>query len=373
MKAIWKYSHLLPEIPEKYRISLGEGNTPLVKSRRIGPSLGLDNLYFKLEITNPSGSYKDRFAALAVSDLLQHNKKFCFATSSGNTGSALAAYCAVTGLRCYLTIVDGAPLGKIRQMRVYGAKILSIKDFGIDAQVTSEVMLRLKAIADESGSPVQISAFQYSPIGMAGVQTIAYEIAEAFPHRDIQVFSPAGGGGLTLAVAKGFSLWESQYHDLGNTKVNCVQPIGNNTISGPLRLGLQTATKIEKSTTSISGLQVPSVLDGDEVIKNCRKMGGNGYAVEDDLIYACQADLAAKEGIFCEPAGATSLAGLRQCLEMGEINNKDYIICLVTGHGFKDPISEEKMAARIKSEYFNNVEETFKYIESEIKNKKHPK
>jgi threonine synthase len=367
LKGIWKYSHLLPQIAERYQVSLGEGNTPLIRSKRIGPILGLDNLYFKLEITNPSGSYKDRFAALAVADLLQHNATACFATSSGNTGSALAAYCASAGIRCYITIVDGAPSGKIMQMRVYGAETITVKDFGIDSQVTSEVMLGLRAIAEKFGSQVQISAFHYSPVGMAGVQTIAFEIAEELPNQRIQVFSPAGGGGLTLAVAKGFRLWADRYPNFGNARINCVQPEGNNTIAGSLRSGKSKSVAINKSTTTISGLQVPNIIDGDEVISICRKMNGNGYIVNDDLIYTCQADLANKEGIFCEPAGATALAGLLKGLSDGEINKNDHIVCLVTGHGFKDPVSEEKIAERSKNKYFDVVEESFRYIESEIK------
>lgn len=368
MKGIWKYNHLLPQVPERCQISLGEGNTPLVKSRRIGPELGLDNLYFKLEITNPSGSYKDRFAALAIADMLQHENKFCIATSSGNTGSALAAYCAAAGIRCYLAIVDGAPSGKIIQMRVYGARTIMVKDFGMDTHVTSEVFSGLKAIAEEYGSQVQISAFHYSPVGMSGVQTIAYEIAEALPHQTIQVFSPAGGGGLTLAVAKGFRLWADRYPGFGHAKVHCVQPEGNNTIAGPLRSGKPEAAAIYRSTTTISGLQVPGVIDGNGVVSTCRKMGGNGYAIPDEMIYACQGELARKEGIFCEPAGATSLAGLLQCLEKGEMNKNDHIVCLITGHGFKDPVSAERIAAQSKTRYLNNVEDTLQYIKSEINN-----
>ena len=91
MKGIWKYSHLLPQVDESCKLTLGEGGTPLVKSRSLGPALGLENLYFKLEMLNPTGSYKDRFAAIAVSDLLQKKMRFCLATSSGNPGAALAA------------------------------------------------------------------------------------------------------------------------------------------------------------------------------------------------------------------------------------------------------------------------------------------
>ena len=118
---------------------------------------------------------------------------------------------------------------------------------------------------------VQISAYCYSPVGMAGVQTIAYELADALPDQHLQVFVPAGGGGLTLAVAKGFDRVKAR------AAINCVQPAGNDTIASPLRAGRYEAVQIMSSATTISGLQVPNVLDGDAVIDACRISGGNGF------------------------------------------------------------------------------------------------
>lgn len=366
MKGIWKYSELLPPVKEESKISLGEGDTPLVRSKQLGPLLGLENLYFKLELVNPSGSYKDRFAACALSNLVQQGIKFCLATSSGNTGAALAAYSAAVGIPCYLAIVDGAPLGKVQQMQVYGAETMMIKDFGICSTVSKEVFSGLSATAEQYGSSVQISAYQFCPLGMAGVQTIAYEIAESFPQEAAHIFSPAGGGGLTLAVTKGFHIWKAHYPEYRKPRVHCVQPMGNNTIAGPLRNGAAEAQSVAESSTSISGLQVPNVIDGNKVINNCRATGGTGYEVSDELIYDYQELLATKEGIYCEPAGAVALAGLVKALEMGEINNKEHVVCLVTGHGFKDPVSGERIAGKTNTHYFNNARETIGYIESQI-------
>lgn len=366
MKGIWKYSHLLPSVKDHCKSTLGEGNTPLLKSKRIGEGLGLENLYFKLELLNPSGSYKDRFAASAVSHLRQQDLPFCLATSSGNTGAALAAYCSAANIKCFLAIVDGAPSGKIQQMQLYGAQTLMVKDFGMIPRVSDDVFSGLQATADRYGSAVQISAYHYSPVGMAGVQTIAYEIAEELPCERTQVFSPAGGGGLTLAVLKGFHKWKEHHPGFGIPKVHCVQPFGNNTIAGPLRNGLNSATAVSKSTTSISGLQVPNVIDGDAVISACRENNGTGYTVEDEMIYQCQKDMALKEGIFCEPAGAVALAGVLKALENQEINTTDHIVCLVTGHGFKDPAAAEKMNSGERGHYFNTAEETLHHIEREL-------
>ncbi|UUO07820.1 pyridoxal-phosphate dependent enzyme [Blastopirellula sp. J2-11] len=326
-------------------ISLGEGNTPLVRSQRIGPALGLENLYFKLETVNPTGSYKDRFAAAAIADMRRQGKRRVIATSSGNTGSALAAYAAAAGMPCTIAIVDGAPGGKLRQMMAYGADIKKIAGFGHDAQVTQATFEFLQQLGNQPDAQLQISAYHYSPIGMSGVEAIGREIAAQLSANRQQadhVFSCAGGGGLTLAVARGFwTAVENQQID-ATPQVHCVQPIGNNTIAGPLRDGLDQA-QATACTTKISGLQVASVIDGDAVITACRTSGGTGWLVADADIYESQKDLAQQEGIFSEPAGAVPLTGLKQAIAAGHISSTATVICLVTGTGFKDLDSIDTM------------------------------
>ena len=121
--SIWCWPHLATCVPETHRLTLGEGNTPLIASRKIGPCAGLSRLYFKWEGSNPSGSFKDRFAAQAVSHMLATGKTRCVATSSGNTGSALAAYCAAASVECHIAIVETAPPAKLRQMMAYERSI----------------------------------------------------------------------------------------------------------------------------------------------------------------------------------------------------------------------------------------------------------
>ncbi|HEY4154331.1 MAG TPA: pyridoxal-phosphate dependent enzyme [Puia sp.] len=325
----------MPAIPAEFRLECGEGQTPLLKSRSIGDTLGIPNLYFKLESMNPTGSYKDRFAGVFVSLLQSRRQNFCLATSSGNTGAALAAYCAAADIRCVLAIVDGAPFGKVRQMQLYGAHAFMIKGFGKDTAVTAGVFAILERIAGSMGLPLPISAYRYCPEGMRGVQTIAYEILEETEGETDHIFSPSGGGGLTLAVARGCIEYSRQYVSR-LPKVHCVQPEGNNSIAGPLRGNLDKAKKIDFSSTAISGLQVPNILDGDEVISTCRTLGGNGYIVTDAEVFKWQRLLALREGIFCEPAAAVALAGLAVAVEKKEVFANDKVICLVTGSGFKD-------------------------------------
>jgi threonine synthase len=346
--SIWKYADWWGAPPQA-KVSLGEGGTPLVRSIRLGEELGLKQLWFKCENANPTGSYKDRFAAAAISHLRHDGKKICLGTSSGNTGAALAAYCARAGIPCVLAIVEGAPEGKLRQMLAYGAHLFRIKRFGSSPEVTTEVISGLRVLAGELGAGFEISAFSCSPRGMAGVQSLGFEIAEAFsgdtaraPDMEINVFSPAGGGGLTLAVARGFATAATHGAWPGRARIHCVQPAGNDTMATALRDGSGHARAVE-SRTAISGLQVGSVIDGDATIEACRRSGGQGHVVADERVWEWQARLARAEGIFSEPAGAVALAGVEAALARGELHPDDTIVCLVTGSGFKDERSLVRM------------------------------
>lgn len=340
---IWKWADRISPVDAQSRITLGEGGTPLVKSRRIGPEAGIENLYFKIETANPSGSYKDRFAAVAVSDLVAHGRQRCLATSSGNTGAALATYCAAAGIECTIAILETTPEGKLTQMLAHGARLIRVRGFGVDPNITKATFEKLVSIGQVEGSPPQITAFHFSPIGMSGVQTISYELAEQFAARGNQpdhVFVPAGGGGLALAVTLGFE----QLSESGQVmpRIDVVQPEGNDTIASPLRNGSAKARGVD-CTTSISGLQVSSVLDGDAVITHCRAARGTGHIVTDESVWLAQQRLAQEEGVFCEPAGAVALSGVLKAAAAGEIAPQENVVCLITGSGFKDPLSIERM------------------------------
>lgn len=342
--SIWRFAESLDLVPAAARITLGEGNTPLVRSRRLGSSLGLTNLYFKLEICNPTASYKDRFAAAAISHMVADGKKRCVATSSGNTGSSLAAYCAAAGIECLIAIVEGAPEGKLQQMLAYGAKLYRIRGFGIDPDITRDVFARVRHAGSQLGSATQVSSYTVSAPGMSGVKTLSYELTEQAEAPPEHVFCPAGGGGMALAVARGFADMVQAGRLKRSPRVEVVQPAGNDTIATPLRTGANEAREVQ-CTTKISGLQVPNVMDGHMTLAECRATGGLGHAVPDEAIWEIQARLAREEGIFCEPAGATAVAGAVQALRDGLVDPMATIVCCVTGSGFKDPASVERMLA----------------------------
>ena len=339
--SVWQFADWIAAVPPAHRLMRGEGHTPLVRSCRLAPAIGADRLFLKLESSNPTGSYKDRFAAVEISALLAAGKTRCVGTSSGNTGAALAAYCAAAGIACELAIVEAAPAAKLAQMLAYGAKLKRVRGFGLDAAISRNAFSRLEELGAHPQASLVISAFHYSPIGMTGVETISYELdqqlsasAQAIDH----VFVPAGGGGLALAIARGFQRLAALRPGCRFPAVHVVQPEGNDTIAGPLRMGMSQAREVN-CTSAISGLQVPSVIDGDALVAACRASGGTGHVVTDDDVRLAQSQLARQEGLFAEPAGAVALAGAMQAIRNREVEPHATIVCIVTGSGFKDAAS----------------------------------
>ncbi len=340
--SIWRFARFLPAIPASAQVTLGEGGTPLVRSRRIGPAAGLKELYFKLDGQNPTGSYKDRFAVTAVSAMVADGIDRCVATSSGNTGAALAGYCAAAGIRCYIAIVETAPLGKLRQMMAYGARIFRVRQFGRSPAVTSGVIDGLMRFAATGNAALQISAYRYSPVGMQGVQTVAHELAEDLAGHVEHVFCPAGSGGLVVAAVRGFEQLREAGMLARVPAVHVVQPTGNNTIAGPLRDGLARAQIVE-CMTHVSGLQVPNVIDGDTALLASRSTGGTGHLVTDGEVFEAQSRLAREEGIFTEPAGAAATAGVLAARRVGLLRADARVVSLITGLGFKDEAAVLRM------------------------------
>ena len=340
--SIWRWPRGIEAVGEENRVTLGEGDTPLIRSRSIGPKSGLDHLWFKLDHCNPTASFKDRYAAVAISHMVAAGQSRCIATSSGNTGASLAAYCAAAGISCHIALVETAPVGKLQQMLAYGANIMRIRGFGLDIEATANVFDQLVDIAAAPDAALQISAFRYSPVGMSGIRSVSFELNEQVAGTIDHIFCQAGGGGLAMGTAEGFLQLAAEEAIARPPRVHAVQPVGNDTIATPLRDGSLVGRDVN-CTTKISGLQVASVTDADGAITACRNTDGTGYLVEDDHVWAIQRRLAREEGIFCEPAAAVSVAGALRSLEMGEVSPDSTIVCIITGSGFKDPPSVEKM------------------------------
>lgn len=320
--------------------TLGEGNTPLIRSVSIGPKLGLDQLYFKLENCNPTGSYKDRFVAAEIRRLLELGVKTCVATSSGNTGASLASYCARYGIACSIVVSPETPAGKLVQMRAHGARLLLVKDFIASAEVTANVLGTLERLSVAGKIAIVISAYRYCPRGMRGVESISRELSEQCNGKVDHVFVPVGGGGMFTAVCRGFESAGGP-----RPKVHVVQPRGCPTVVAAFERGDDKVSAVE-STTKISGLSVPFDADATMALHTLRENGGHAFGVEDEEIYDAQQMMLAEEGVYCEPAGATALAGLRRAVAQEMVHPNETMICPVTGHGFKDPESVDRAARK---------------------------
>ena len=318
-------------------VTLGEGGTPLVASARIGPCRGAGRLLFKLESCNPTGSYKDRFIAAEMERILQRRARACVATSSGNTGSSLAAYSARYDVRCAIVVNADAPAGKLAQMQAHGARVMRIPGFVTDPAVTEQVFAQLAELARCRNIPLVVSAYRYCPEGMTGVESIATELAEQAPEVE-HVFVPVGGGGLFTATVQGFERARRK------VKVHAVQPEGCATVAASFVRG-DTEIRPVVSATRVSGLAVPFDIDAGRALAKLRACGGQAFCVSDDAIFAAQAMLMEEEGIYCEPAGAAALAGWLRAIEAGAVRPQDPAVCLVTGHGSKDPASIAAIAS----------------------------
>ena len=342
---IWRWAERIdPEgaVPPEARVTMGEGPAPLVKSVRIGPQAGFD-LWF-LDLTGqPTLSYKAVFAASAVSHMVAQGQTRALLTSSGNTGSAVAAYCARAGIACTIIISDGTPAGKVRKMAAAGARVFEVEHCGADPAVDERVLQILsQAKQTRADTAILVSNYLYCPEGMRGAETFPYFIdADAGLARLDHVFVPAGSGALARSMAQGFS------HPAVTHKpaVHLVQPAGCDTIATSLREGRDDGAVVDKATTAVTGLKVPFLLDVAPVIALARASGGTGFVGTDQEIYAAQARLAREEGILSEPAGAASVVGALKAAAEGVIGKDDVVICLVTGSAFNDEEAFERMSA----------------------------
>lgn len=307
--------------------------------------MGAD-LWFKLESCQPTGSYKDRFIVREMERIVASGAKTVLATSSGNTGAALAAYSARAGIRCVIVVSPEAPAGKVAQMRAHGACVVRVPGFTVDAAVTDRVMTALRACSAERGLPLVVSAFRYCPEGMAGVSTIADELLALEPKH---VFVPVGGGGLYAAVVRGFLA-------VGATvRVHAVQPAGCGTVVDAWAARAVVAAPAS-GTTRVSGLSVPVDIDATLALGLLYENGGQGIAVSDEEVFATHRRMLGEEGVFCEPAGATAAAGWLRAVAAGTVDERERAVCLVTGHGGKDPDSIAAAAERVASPLVENAD-----------------
>ncbi len=311
-------------------ISLGEGDTPLVALPRLGAEIGLPRLLAKLENVNPTGSYKDRIAAVSMTLARERGQRGWIATSSGNAGMALAAYGARAGLPGILFTLPTIPREKLLPLLALGVRVHMVEGLGAGASKAAEQAMfsGVANAAERFGLFLGVTAHKFNPDGMRGVDTLGYELhAQASEIRAVYV--PTGGGGLAAATARGLADAGS-----GAALVVC-QPAGCAPIVAFLS-GERDAPSVERCDTLISGLQLPSPPDGLMAADRVRTSGGWGSAVDDGSVAEARFRLAQSEGVFVEPASAVALACAIKDRRDGRLGADDAVVLVLTGSGLKE-------------------------------------
>ncbi len=313
---IEQYRDFLPVSAATPVVTLLEGGTPLVPAQRLSERVGA-KVWLKVEGANPTGSFKDRGMTVAISKALEEGAKAVVCGSTGNTSASAAAYAARAGLTCVVLIPDGyIALGKLAQALVHGAKVVQVRgNFDRALELVRELAEREPVTVVNSINPYRIE----------GQKTGAVEVVDALGQAPAVHCMPVGNAGNITAYWKGYR----QYQDAGRLKklpkMFGFQAAG----AAPLVLG----HPVEKPETVATAIRIGKPASWYGATAAASESGGLIGAVSDDAILDAYKFLAREESVFCEPASAASVAGL---LDVG-VPEGSQVVCVLTGHGLKDP------------------------------------
>ncbi len=316
-----RYRQLLPVTDATPMITLGEGDTPLVRSVRLQKEAGCEALYYKLESCNPSGSFKDRGMVVAVAKAVERGNRAVLCASTGNTSASAAAYAAHCGLQSYVIVPHGRiAAGKLAQTVAHGARIIAIDGSFDDA-------LRLAREVTQKHPIALVNSV--NPDRIAGQKTAAFEITDALGDAPDELCLPVGNAGNITAYWAGFVEYYQREQSSKKPRVWGFQAAG----AAPLVLG----HPVEEPETIASAIRIGNPASWKTAIAARDESGGDIRAVTDDEILMAYRRLAQEEGIFCEPASAASVAGLLKIARGGIDLAGKTVVCIITGTGLKDP------------------------------------
>jgi threonine synthase len=310
--------------------SLGEGLTPLVRSLRLGQSIGLTSLHFKDESFNPTGSFKARGLALAVSKAKELGVKAIALPTAGNAGGAAAAYAARAGLKCHVFMPDDTPPIFARECEAYGADVRMVKGF-----ITTAGNLMMTELKEKGW--FNVSTLK-EPYRVEGKKTILYELAQqcSWELPDVILFPTGGGTGIVGAWKAIQELQE--LHWISRTRsprLIAVQASGCAPIVQAYEKGLESAPEIEQPFTYASGLRVPKAVGDFLVLRAVRVSKGTAVAVPDDAIRDSATELASEEGMYVAPEAAAAWAALKELVARDVVGKQERVVILITGSGLK--------------------------------------
>jgi threonine synthase len=325
---IHHYREYLPVNENTPIITLYEGNTPLVHAQNLAREIGFKGeIFLKYEGLNPTGSFKDRGMTLAISKAVEAGKKAVICASTGNTSASAAAYAAKAGLKAYVLLPKGAvALGKLSQAVIYGAQVIAIQGTFDDAL---EIVRKLGEIL-----PVEV-VNSVNPYRIEGQKTGAFEVCDALGFAPDYHFIPVGNAGNITAYWKGYK----EYYQRGKIeklpKTMGWQAEG----AAPIVKGYP----IKNPQTIATAIKIGNPYSWQSALQAARESGGLIDAVSDDEILYAYKLVASKEGIFCEPASAASVAGLIKLCREGFFKGGEVVVCTLTGNGLKDPDTAMKV------------------------------
>lgn len=337
-KTYWRYFELLPIRDKNNIVSINSGFTPLQKSTNLSKDLHLKSLHIKNDSVNPTFSFKDRPAGVAVSRAKEINLQAVGCASTGNLASATAAHAAVARLPCYIFAPADIEHVKISQALSYGAEFVAVDGTYDDANRVASV------IGDSKG--IGIVNINMRPYYVEGSKTLAYEVAEQLDWQipDYLVI-PVGSGAMLNAICKGFEELQEigLVNDVSNLKIIAAQPHGCSPIVDAFKSNSNEIFPVEKPDTIAKSLAIGDPGDGIYVLKRLKQYHGIAESATNQEIIDGILKLSKTEGIFTEPAGGVSVAVLQKLVEDGKIDRDANIVCYVTGNGLKSTEAIVKM------------------------------
>ena len=317
---IERYADSLPVTDSTPRITLGEGSTPLIRSSRIGPSIGVELLYFKYEGLNPTGSFKDRGMVLAAARAMEAGARTLLCASTGNTSASAAAYAARSGLRAVVVVpAGGIATGKLAQAVAYGATILAVKGS------FDRALELVRQVANEPGVALVNSI---NPFRIEGQKTAAFEIVEQLGRAPAELYIPVGNAGNITAYWRGFCEWHTR-RSTSLPVMRGAQAEG----AAPIVRGKPVA----RPRTVASAIRIGNPASWKTAVAARDESEGSIEAVSDAEIMAAHRRLSSEEGLLVEPASAASVALLIKRAPQRPPPTGEPIVCVLTGHGLKDP------------------------------------
>ena len=316
-----RYRTFLPITERTPIISLSEGNTPLIAAPRLADALGVAELWLKVEGMNPTGSFKDRGMVMAIAKALESGARSVVCASTGNTSASAAAYAARAGLEAVVVVPSGKiALGKLAQALMYGAKLLAV-DGSFDAALTL-----VRAMAEHH--PITL-VNSVNPYRIEGQTTAAYEICDALGEAPDFVCLPIGNAGNISAYWLGFKRYVARGQARRHPCMLGFQAAG----AAPIVRGMP----VDHPDTLATAIRIGNPASWKKAEAARDESRGLIDCVTDQEILQAWRDLAALEGVFCEPASAAGVAGLRKVMAEQRIDGNGRFVAILTGHGLKDP------------------------------------